>query len=288
MKRAIIVSIFAVGALFIATSAWADSVIYNTVPNPLPPNEVSLGYEATSTQEFGDLIQFDGTDRSLSTVTIGMSNWAYESNWETVGTSTGYTLPLTLNLYNVGPGSTVGSLISTQTVAAFIPWRPEPNPGACAAGSNNNYQGSDGNCYAGSLSTVAFNFTGTSVPDNIIYGLAFNTTDHGYTPTGVPGPYESLNFALSPVAPTVGSNPLPDTAYWNTSFAGFYADGGTGGVGTFRQDQNWSPYSGMIQFDATSGAAVPEPRYTALAAGLVLLGLMAGRAISSRRKKALA
>jgi hypothetical protein len=98
--------------------------------------------------------------------------------------------------------------------------------------------------YAGSDSTVAFNFSGTVVPDNIIYGLAYNTTDYGYDPTGVPGPVESLNFALSTLPPTVGSNPLPDTAYWNTSYGPFYADGGAAGVDIFRQDQQWTPIRG--------------------------------------------
>src|SRR5580658_6972702 len=202
--------------IVITASAWADTVIYSTVPSPLPPNSPSLGYEATSTQEFGDLIQFSGASLNLSDVTVGMSNWAYESAWEPLGTSTGFNVPLTLNLYNVGAGDTVGSLLATQTVSAFIPWRPEPTPSTCAPGSNNDYLGSDGQCYAGSDSTVAFNFSGTVVPDDVIYGLAFNTTDHGYDPTGVPGPEESLNFALSTLPPTVGSNPLPDTAYWNT------------------------------------------------------------------------
>ena len=36
------------------------------------------------------------------------------------------------------------------------------------------------------------------------------------------------------------------------------------------------PYSGMIQFDATS--AVPEPTYTALAGGMMLLGPLIARA----------
>jgi hypothetical protein len=263
---------FLVATIVITTSAWADTVIYSTVPSPLPPNSPSLGYEATSTQEFGDLIQFSGASLNLTGVTVGMSNWAYESEWEPLGTSTGFNIPLTLNLYNVGAGDTVGSMIATQTIDAFIPWRPEPTPGTCAPGSNNDYLGSDGQCYAGSNSTVSFDFTGTTVPDEIIYGLAYNTTDYGYNPTGVPGPDESLNFALATVPPTVGSNPLPDTAYWNTSFAGNYADGGAAGVGIFRQDQEWTPYSGIIQFDATS--SVPEPRYSALAGGIMLLGLL--------------
>jgi len=275
MNRMLIVCVIAT-----ATSAWADAVIYSTVPAPLPPNSPSLGYEATSTQEFGDLIQFDGTSRNLTDVTVVMSNWAYESEWEALGTSTGFSLPLTLNLYDVGAGDTVGSLIATQTISAFIPWRPEPTPGTCLPGNNNDYLASDGQCYSGSDSTVTFDFSGTTVPDSIIYGLAYNTTDHGYNPTGVPGPEESLNFALSTDPPTVGSNPLPDTAYWNTSYAGFYADGGTAGVGIFRQDQEWSPYSGIVQFDATS--TVPEPKYTTLAGGMMLLGLLIRRMKSQR------
>jgi hypothetical protein len=253
----------------LSASASAD-VIYSTFPATLPPNEPSLGYEANSTAEFGDEISFDGTDRDLSTVTLALSNWAYESEWETVGKSTGFDVPMTLNIYNVGAGDTVGSLLATQTVTAFVPWRPEPTPSTCAAGSNNDYLGSDGQCYAGSLSQVTFDFTGTLVPDNVIYGLAYNTTDHGYDPTGVAGPVESLNFALSSDPPAVGSNPLPDDAYWNTSVASFYADGGTAGVGTFRQDQDWSPYSGMIEFNAVS--SVPEPNQF-LVTGLLLAGL---------------
>jgi hypothetical protein len=185
----------------------------------------------------------------------------------------------TLNLYDVGAGDTVGSVIATQTISAFIPWRPEPTPGTCAPGNNNDYQGSDGQCYSGSNSTVTFDFSGTTVPDSIIYGLAYNTTDHGYNPTGVPGPYESLNFSLSTDPPTVGSNPLPDTAYWNTSYGPFYADGGTAGVDIFRQDTAWAPYSGMVQFDASS---VPEPKYTTLAGGIILLGLLIRRVKSQR------
>jgi hypothetical protein len=107
------------------------------------------GYEATSTQEFGDLIQFGAGSLDLTGVTVVMSNWAYESEWEPLGTSTGFNGLLTLNLYNVGAGDTVGSLIATQTVDAFIPWRPEPTPSTCAAGSNNDYLGSDGQCLRG-------------------------------------------------------------------------------------------------------------------------------------------
>ena len=148
-----------------------------------------------------------------------MSDWALEFTYETVGTSTGFTWPLTLNLYNVGAGDTVGSLIGSDTVNAFVPWRPEVS------------------AFGGIAFQVTFDLGGLVVPDQIIYGLSYNPTDYSNPPTGgTPGPYDSLNIGLAVVPPSVGSNPLPDTVYWNSLYAGFYADGGAGGVGVFRQD----------------------------------------------------
>lgn len=248
-------------------------MLYSDLPVPLPPNTPSLGYEATGTAEFGGIVGFvGGSSVAIDSVTVAMSDWAYESEWEALGTSAGYSLPLTLNLYDVGPGSTVGPLIATETVNAFIPWRPEPNPAVCGG---NAYQAGNGTCYNGSLSTVTFSFSGLSVPQQIIYGLAYNTTDYGDSPTGVAGPYESLNFAVATTGALVGSDPLPDTAYWNTVNASEYADGGAAGVDVFRQDQNWSPYTGAIEFD---GTAAPESGTLALmTAGLAALGFRSRR-----------
>jgi hypothetical protein len=99
------------------------------------------------------------------------------------------------------------------------------------------------------------------VPDTIIFGVAYNTQTWGANPTGVAGPYISLNYGLAQVPPTVGTDPNPDDAYWNTSTASDYADGGAAGVGIFRQDTAWSPYAATIQVNA-----VPEPTSTALLA----------------------
>ena len=118
--------------------------------------------------------------------------------------------------------------------------------------------------------TVTFDFTGTAVPNQIIYGLAFNTQTWGYNPIGAPGPYVSLNFGLSSTAPSVGSNPFPDTAYWkHTQTAGNYADGDTGGVGIFRRDTNWTPFSGAVSLDTTQDAVTEVPALSPF--GLFLL-----------------
>ena len=79
------------------------ATVYSSIPSPLPPNVVSLGYQATQTSEFGDLIQLGGTDRVLKHVTLAMSDWALASDYPSFPGSSGPTWshPLTLNLYNV-------------------------------------------------------------------------------------------------------------------------------------------------------------------------------------------
>ena len=251
-------------------SAFGDTMIYNSNPSPLPGNVPSLGYQANQTAEFGDLIQFAPGPRNLTSATVTMSDWAKKSDWLTVGTAAGFDHLLTLNVYNVGPGNTVGSLIGSDTIDAFVPWRPEDDP-SCGIGG-----GWGSSCFSGLAFQVAFDFSGLLVPDQVIYGLAFNTNTWGYNPIGLPGPYESLNFGLSTVGASVGSDPLPGTAYWNTKTAANYTDGGAGGVGTFRQDTGWAPYTGAIDFSAT----VPEP------SGIILLGTLVGALGLLRRRRA--
>jgi hypothetical protein len=233
-------------------------VIYSTIPNQLPPNVPSEGFEATSMSEFGQLIQFAGSASSynLANATIVMSDWTYESQWAadingTTITTAGFYEPLTLNFYNVGAGDSVGVLIASKTVDAFIPWRPES--GGCA--DLTAYLASDGNCYHGSLSEVAFNLTGVTVPNKVIYSLEYNTTDYGPDPTGVPGPYESLNFALPKTGTFVGST---GPTYLSSKWNGAYSDNGAGGTGSFREDTgSWAPYEGGAEFIAAT--ATPEP-----------------------------
>ena len=271
-------------AVLVGTSAALQShaaSVYDSIVSPDPYNLPSQGYQATSTAELGDHIQLGGTARDLTTIRVGMSNWAKKSTYLDVNDqplagfghvtmdANGYQHPLTLNIYNVntgGPVPTLGAPIASETVTAFIPWRPENGPGG-------TYVAGDGNTYNGIFTGVQFDFTadGVTLPDEFVVALAFNTNTYGADPILLNGPYESLNYALATTSPTVGADVSADQVFWNTSNAAFYTDGGAGGVGTLRVDTGWSPYTPAIEINA-----VPEPASLALA-GAAALGLFVVR-----------
>ncbi|HSY47903.1 MAG TPA: DUF11 domain-containing protein [Thermoanaerobaculia bacterium] len=248
----------------------APVLIYNGIPAPLPPNVPSEPFQAGHAAEFGFGVQFAGTIRDLTHVTLVMSDWAAAADYPSFPGSSGptWSYPLTLNLYNVdnsgGNPPQPGTLIATRTQTFAIPWRP-PNDPTCP--TKTNYRASDGNCYGGLAFLVTFDFTGTTVPNQVIFGLAFNTSTFGANPVGSPGPYDSLNAGVAQVSPTIGTNPFPGNAFLNSPDNSGYNDGGSGGTGTFRRDPSttptpsttWAPYSGAISFEvAVADVAVTK------------------------------
>ncbi|HXS97246.1 MAG TPA: PEP-CTERM sorting domain-containing protein [Candidatus Limnocylindrales bacterium] len=247
----------------------ADNILYSTLPGAIPPNVPSEAFEATSTSELGALIgaSTGSGPHHLIDATVLMSDWAKQSNWVGVGTTVngapGYYVPLTLNLYQVAAMDAVGSLIASVTTNAFAPFRPEMT----ATCPDDSWRSGTA-CYHGIAFTVSFDLTGITVPGEFIYGLALDTTDYGYHPTGVAGPYDSLNFGVTSDPPSVGSNPQPDNEYRNTTWSAEYADAGAGGLGTFR-NTGFTGENPIISFEET-----PEPGTLALFGGaLIAVGL---------------
>lgn len=219
----------------------ASRPVFNELPAVIPPSLPSLGFQATQTAEFGDVVSLaPGTGRYAAKATAAMVTWSTEA----------YSHPITLNLYGVAGGVLTPLASVTQTFA--IPARPA----ASASCPGTQWLSSDG-CRSGYAFPVTFDLTGLVLPDTFAYGIAYDTQTWGANPLGVDGPYTSLNVGLvgdgstaASTLPSVGSDPDPDAVLWKTATAAWYTDGGAGGVNVFRADTNWTGSAPAVEFFA--------------------------------------
>jgi len=223
------------------------TVVYDSIPSPTPPNVPSQGFQCCATAEIGDEVKLEvDTPRRTGYATVLMSSWSLHSNYLTMPTA-GYSHPITLNIYVDADSARAHTPLQSVTQSFVIPWRPEADP-TCDGGTA--WRAADGKCYNGFAFTIAFDLRALNydLPDQFIYGVAYNTDTWGYAPIGAPGPYESLNVAANSTPPVaVGADAYPDGVYINYQHASFYADGGADGAG-FRLDTQWAPYTPAVQF----------------------------------------
>jgi hypothetical protein len=241
--------------------AAGQTAVYNNIPDPTPANVPSVGFEATSTSEFGGQLGFASNERTNPNVTVLMSSWACQTGgWSTRDcvTTPGatFTHPVTLNVYAVGADNEPGALLATQTQTFTMPYRPSTDP-TCADGTG--WRAVDGTCYNGKAFPITFSLTGTTLPDKAIVSVAYDTAHYGAHPLNVTGPYDSLNVGTNP-APSVGTAlPTVADAYLNSSAATSYcptSDVGPVQTGTFRLDSGcWAGY--LPAFKVTAGQAGP-------------------------------
>ncbi|HEY1989790.1 MAG TPA: fibronectin type III domain-containing protein [Acidimicrobiales bacterium] len=222
----------------------AGSVVqYDSTINPLPGNLPSIGAQSEHFNEFGNEVTLAPSALAVGQVTVTMSSQACETGGGvTCVTTPGTSFPetFTLNLYNVNPLHTLGSLITTLTQTVNIPFRPSADLTNCTGGNAGRWFDAAGVCDTGLATNVVFDLSAANVvlPTHLIYGIGYDTSTFGPNPTGVPGPADSLNLALSqdPTNVSVGSDPNPGTVFQNSPDAAFYCDSGAAGVGTFRLD----------------------------------------------------
>ncbi|MES2315591.1 MAG: PEP-CTERM sorting domain-containing protein [Patescibacteria group bacterium] len=274
MKRLwIVLSIIASITFVGAKPASANSVtLYNFMPNPVPGNVVSEGYECCQIYEFGQAMNLAASG-SLNNVNLSvlLSNWALASTYGQFGITTGFDVSMTANIYALNPGNTVGGVIGSVTTTQHILWRPESDT-TCTGSSNpsGGWRDINGNCWSGIAEMVNFNFGSLTLPGSVAVGIAYNTFSQGYHPTGVHTGADSLNVGLNNGgAPMVGSNVAIDSVY-------------LAGPGmAFGQQLDWGTYSPTFTLTADSNVATPEPAsMVLLGSGLVVL------AARFRRRKA--
>jgi hypothetical protein len=260
-----------------APAAMADSgtTIYRSTVLPLPGNLPSDAFQATQMSEFGDEVTFAHRARRLKSVTVTMSSWGCQQGAWFSGdcvTHPGakFAWPITLNLYNVSttlPSTTPvepGGLIASVTKTFRIPFRPSASPRCAVANAGEWFK--KGSCFNGFASNITFNVSSLhlKLPNNIVWGVAFNTSNYGPEPVGTQPcdstaagcPYDSLNLALSPSV-AVGSKPYPDTVFQSTITPSQLCDGGTTALtGVFNLDSPgnacWAGYVPAAKFVATS------------------------------------
>lgn len=282
-NKLLLLSIFVVAsaAFFVtSTNTASAAVVYNSIDAPLPGSYPSMGYEATSTKQLGDHISFSGTERELSAVTVTLTNWACENDYTwTDGswvanrasadpciTTPGsfFSHPITLNIYSVdhsGANPAPGALLKTKTIDAKIYYRPsyDPQSNCTVPGSDIPFGGTwysagDNKCLHGFNQNVSFDFTGDSItlPEEVIFSVAYNTADYGASPLHAPGPYNSLNYGLSTTT-HIGTDVEPSTIFMDSSWAGGYCDSGLAGSNFFRRDADcWAGYVPAAKFEAVA------------------------------------
>jgi hypothetical protein len=269
------ISILAAGAILaLAAGSASAETVYSNIPSPLPGNVVSVGFEATSTAEFGGMVAFPAeTARARPTVTVGMSSWACQSGtWgnNTCATVPGakFSEPVTLNIYEVGPDNEPGAKVATMTETFEMPYRPTASK-KCTTGEAEGGWYHIGSCFHGKLFKIKFSgapLNKVVLPsEEAIISVAYNTSDYGAEPQrpkpcdGEPQgcPYDSLNLALASGAPTIGSDPLlsQEEVYVNSKWSEMYCAGVTPGSfelsGTCpHTSQSWEDYQPMIEVRA--------------------------------------
>lgn len=262
-----------IGTVLMVTVGMASAEnVYDTIPNPDPSGMPSWGYQACSISELGDYVSLSGTARQLTGVRVGMVSWAeYDSDYTSGGGSftdpdlvmdqNGWQQELTMNIYAVDNSGTIpapGQLLATKTDVFTIPFAP-------GDGSH-------------PFAPVLFDFSSQNVtlPDEIIFGLAFSTQTYGENPTGYVGPYNSLNVGAynNPAEPTLAGTDIDlDKGFVSSTWSAMYGTTGTHGVFTLSDGEDFQlGYRPSVEIQA-----VPEPATI----GLIGLG---GLAMLRRRR----
>lgn len=261
---------------------------------PSPGNLPSHAFEAQQTAEFGNQITLTGSAK-IASVVVTMSsrgcqsgNWNFDNCVTTVGSK--FNEPITLTIYQAPatdptiqpdtPGSGLpGAVILSVTRPFALPYRPSANHTKCIGDEAGEWFSSvRGECFNGLATNITFNLSSLSLtpPRNVVFGIAYNTSDYGAHPYGDATAchataqgcgYDSLNVGLAqdPDNLNKGTDPHPGYAYWNTQTATNYCDNGAAGSGTFRFDSpGGTPACWGVVHSGTAPWYIPTIKFTAV------------------------
>ncbi len=232
------------------------SVAYNALPSGAANcGANSEAFDATKTSEFGDeVVLAADAGRGLVSLRVLLSSYACQVGvWNdgTCMTNVGATFshPITANVYAgpcTGSPCVPGALLATVTQNAVIPYRPSADPTGCATPTQ-WLNPASGQCQDSIQTVVTLDFpSGTTLPDDVIWTVAFNTTGYGTSPIGPQPcntttagcPYDGLNAGATTFAgaPYAGTDVDPSGAFLSSVNPVSYCDLGASGTGFLRLD----------------------------------------------------
>jgi hypothetical protein len=243
----LVAAIFAATALLAISAGTAGAeVIYNNIPSPLPGNFASIGFDATSTTQFGGEIEVAGTARKNPSVTVVMSSWACQSgSWEencSSPTSKTFKEPVTIKVYEVGELATP---IVTRTKSFKMPYRPSAEPIHCSGEfAGTWYDEATKECFNGKAFPITFKLHLQRIPKKAIVTVSYPTTSV---------PSRSLNVSVSEPSEhtlSLGEDPTAEL-FVDSSNSEMYCEGATD-VGTFGGSEGtcWAGYQPVIAVSA--------------------------------------
>jgi uncharacterized protein YjdB len=254
---------------------------YNAIPfNVVNCSPASQAFEGTATSELGNGVNLaTGTGRTLFSLSVAFVSFAcsdsghwYSNCVTTPGTT--FDVPITANIYAVdnsssppAPGTLLASVKQTQT----IPFRPSADLTNCPVTGDTPYGWFNPNDISNSVTspgacefgiTTVLTFTGftlspgvTTLPNEVIWTVAFNTTHSGFSPVGVGAPcfstdagcpYDSLNVGAWTFdgEPYAGTDIDPNGAFVKGNDPVAYCPGFTGKLGVLQLDTPcWMGYT---------------------------------------------
>jgi hypothetical protein len=238
-----------------SSAGGSAKAVYNAIPSKVSGNVPSIGFEAYSTNELGDLVALGGTARTLQSMSVLFSSWGCESgHWYSGDCSTTpgatFSVPLTFTIY-ADSGGTPGAVLATLTQTVAIAYRPSAS--AICVDTNGDpdgrwYNKADKLCYNGLPQTVKMTLSSSApLPDQVIWSVKYDTTHYGYSPIGEAAPcftsgggcgYDSLNIGMYSFqnAPFVGTDLDEDQIFV---------------VSTYLTDTGWTGYRPLGAITAT-------------------------------------
>jgi len=244
----------ATAVLAVAAGTAGAEVIYNNIPSPLPGNLASYGNGAYSMSEFGGQVAFRGTARHNPGVSVVMSSWACEfGNWqeatcESPKANSKFPVEVTLKVYEVGPGNSLGNEVAFAAKTFKMPYRPSDSK-SCTGGTW--YDKYTHQCFHGKAFRINFKLkprvpvkhVPLILPEKVIIGVSYNTTHDGPQPKGEEACnnvgynhnagcfYDSLNVAVAkPEGSFLQGTDPTEELYVNSTYTAMFCSGGIEGT----------------------------------------------------------